>query len=546
MEQAAKRLTGHGPQTEPVPGRENEMMQGYSGGHRFKSSWQRDLWRWLLLGNTGNTFYASGDQLNYDALKDVFFGDAEDQELLDILLRARDVVPRPKNVVGAYALATVLMRCAVPQLDSPVDWYGVNGSVFNAIVRNGSDLLYFFKIRKAAGGGFGSGLRNAVCHYYAQRHAPEYDAVKYKQRWGNWTQRDVLRLVHPKPQLFSPRVAATFAYILGKEPDLSDESVKAAYEASAIGFEKAVQAAETIGEVVDAIGRYQHTMWEAIPTQWLTKKEVWQALIEARALGDRAFLRNLGRFARHQFLLDPEFRALLAKRITRFQASRISPMLVFLGAAGLYDADTEPTAKGEVLAHLNDLFVKTMGVGDFPAVKEGTYYIAVDSSASMQYRPHGSKLPVSVYSQALAIASVLARAVEKSGGRAVSLFVDTEVRTPAYGFEHRSLEGVFADGEARGGGTYLNRLIDHIELAPAPDTAGIVLVTDNESYGDEHYYQAVNRLRKKLNKPGLGSVTVDIAPYGGQLADPKNPRDLAITGFSPDLPAIIAQHLSNA
>jgi 60 kDa SS-A/Ro ribonucleoprotein len=51
------------PQTQPIPGRETEMVQNAAGGYVFQiGDWER-LERFLIIGSDGGTYYASGAKL---------------------------------------------------------------------------------------------------------------------------------------------------------------------------------------------------------------------------------------------------------------------------------------------------------------------------------------------------------------------------------------------------------------------------------------------------------------------------------------------------
>jgi 60 kDa SS-A/Ro ribonucleoprotein len=51
------------PQTQPIPGREAEMVKGRSGGYGFKPEGWQQLQRCLMLGTANNTYYASKHEL---------------------------------------------------------------------------------------------------------------------------------------------------------------------------------------------------------------------------------------------------------------------------------------------------------------------------------------------------------------------------------------------------------------------------------------------------------------------------------------------------
>ena len=56
-------ITKNTPQSQPIPGRETEMVPNSAGGFTFTVSSWAQLERFLILGSEGNTYYTSGTKL---------------------------------------------------------------------------------------------------------------------------------------------------------------------------------------------------------------------------------------------------------------------------------------------------------------------------------------------------------------------------------------------------------------------------------------------------------------------------------------------------
>ena len=106
-----------------------------------------------------------------------------------------------------------------------------------------------------------------------------YQAVKYRERDG-WAQRDLLRLAHPKPP--DDQHQALYHWIVrgwdwvGDEPH-PDPALRLIW-----AFER-IQRAQSVAEAVQLI-REHRLPREAVPTQFLSAQEVWEALLERSVL----------------------------------------------------------------------------------------------------------------------------------------------------------------------------------------------------------------------------------------------------------------------
>ncbi|BAZ10192.1 TROVE domain-containing protein [Calothrix sp. NIES-4071] len=65
------------PQSQAIPRREAEMIQGRSGGYMFKADLWQVLRRCLLIGTSQNTYYAGKHELTNDFVDTLFKAIAE-------------------------------------------------------------------------------------------------------------------------------------------------------------------------------------------------------------------------------------------------------------------------------------------------------------------------------------------------------------------------------------------------------------------------------------------------------------------------------------
>ncbi|MFD0886046.1 hypothetical protein ACFQ08_15980, partial [Streptosporangium algeriense] len=96
------------PQSQPIPGRETEMVRNDAGGHVFaKDLWQR-VEDFLILGTTGGTYYVGQDKLTADNVAVLFQAIRENGvrvvELITAVSTARPPrAPKPRPALFALA-----------------------------------------------------------------------------------------------------------------------------------------------------------------------------------------------------------------------------------------------------------------------------------------------------------------------------------------------------------------------------------------------------------------------------------------------------------
>src|SRR5262249_39110906 len=116
-----------------------------------------------------------------------------------------------------------------------------------------------------------------------------YQLAKYQSRDG-WSNRDLLRLAHPRAA--SPSHDRLFAWaVKGELPDGAESD-------PALELIVAMEQMRKLGDVVAGatLIREKKLPRECVPTEWLNRPEVWDALLPAMPM--TAMIRNLATMTR--------------------------------------------------------------------------------------------------------------------------------------------------------------------------------------------------------------------------------------------------------
>ena len=299
------------PQSQPIPGK--GQVANSAGGYSFPvDAWVR-LERFLILGSEGGSYYATEQKLSRENAMAVrecvqLDGLRAVQTIAQLSVAGR----APKNEPALFALAI-----AAAEGDEKTRQAAL--AALPMVCRTGTHLFHFAQYVDGMRG-WGRGLRRAVGEWYAAKDADTlaYQAVKYQQRDG-WSHRDLLRLSHPRPE--SEQKKALYHWIT--QGNLGEGAPKLV-----AAFERAKRA-EKASEVV-ALIREAQLPREAIPTQFLNEKAVWEALLET-GMPLTALLRNLATLTRVGVFEDREQVKTVATRLTSAEAltkARVHPIAV--------------------------------------------------------------------------------------------------------------------------------------------------------------------------------------------------------------------------
>ena len=173
------------PQTQPIPGREAEMIQGRSGGWMFDAGIWKMLRRCLLIGTAQSTYYAGKRELTEDFVAVVKEAVAQNPtKVAEEILYASDG-RSINNSAPIFALVLLSMGEA-PEAKKAFQ------EIFPQVVRTGSHFYEWLNYTKSLRG-FGKVIREVGKNWLSREDvkALAYQLLKYQQRQG-FSHRDAL------------------------------------------------------------------------------------------------------------------------------------------------------------------------------------------------------------------------------------------------------------------------------------------------------------------------------------------------------------------
>ncbi len=535
------------PQSEPLPG----QVPNYAGGYAFAVDSWTQLRRFLILGSEGPTYYASEREMTMDNLKAVRACLEEDgprlvREVVEVSLAGR--APKQDSAIAVLAMAS---------LDHKLETRRAVYAALPQVCRTGSHLMSFAAYRKAMGGrGWGSGLMRAVAAWYNEMEAGRmaYQAIKYQQRNG-WSQRDVLRLARPKAA--SEQHNAIFQWVTHGWPDVGEEPHPDEALRQIWAMERAKRA-ESVSEVARLVREYRLPR-EAVPTQWLNERAVWEALLEEMPL--TAMVRNLATMTRVG-LLEPMSGA--TSRVTeelanaeRIRKARVHP-IALLSALMTYKAGRGVrgqhtwTPVTEVVDALDSAFY--LAFGNVEPTNQRVV-LALDVSGSMT---GGSVAGVPGLTPRIASAAMALVTAATEPKHTIVAFshemvpltispkqrlddVVQEMSGLPFGATDCALPMLWALGQqpVRKEGTYLTDGYRKVRKSIVA-TDAFVIYTDHETwFGAIHPSEALKQYRRETEIPAKLAV-VGMTATQFSIADPEDVGMLDVVGFDSAAPQLIA------
>lgn len=273
---------------------DDRQVMNSAGGYTFVvDDWSR-LHRFLVLGAEGGTYYASEKKLARENAACVerliqLDGPRLVREVAEISESGR----APKNDPAILAIA---MAAKLGNLETRRAAY----AALPRVCRIGTHLYHFAAFTSVInGGGWGKGMRHAIARWFNARSVDDaaHQVVKYPSRDG-WSAKDLMNLAHPNPKKatgggdFAARDALYRWATYGAEGLDADQRSK--LPAIAEAFES-LKGVTDVKKVVATI-RDHELPREAVPTEHLTRPEVWAALLPH--MGLTALIRNLATMTR--------------------------------------------------------------------------------------------------------------------------------------------------------------------------------------------------------------------------------------------------------
>ncbi len=509
----------------PTPQRErvrHDQIMNSAGGFTFDlSAWTR-LHRFLILGTEGNTYYATERKQTLDNCQSLLACIKEDGErTVREIVAISDAGRAPKNDAAIFALALCAAQGDLATRAAAYD-------AVPKVCRTGTHLFQFAEESQTLRG-WGRGLRRAVGSWYLNK-APEalaFQAVKYPQRNG-WSHRDLLRLSKPKGE--GTAVEPVLRYITkGEVPEG--------------GMIEAVERLRTLpeGEAAAWIAE-RRIPREAIPTELMTRADVWEAMLPD--MGLTALLRNLGNLSKVGVLtVGSEASHQVIARITDANAlrkARVHPLHVLIAQSinrmgrGLKGSGTwEPVPR--VVDALDDAFYASFG-SLTPTGKR--FMIGLDVSGSMGMGTvAGSFLTPRNAEAAMMMATLRTE-------EACHLVAFSDELVPFGATPQTRLSDVVAmmDKIPFGRTDCAQPMLHAAEQRIEVDA--FVIYTDNETwYGTVHPFEALKAYRQKM---GIDAklVVAGMTATRFSIADPTDAGMLDVVGMDGALPQVIAEFVA--
>lgn len=496
------------------------QVKNNAGGYVFKIDPWKQLERFLVLGTEGGTYYVTEKKLTEENARGIV-------ELLKLdgkrlVGTAVAFVPRiPKRDTAIFVLALACAR-------GDVETKALARDSINLICHTGTHFFTFLDQYKKLGGKWGSGMRKACAKWYTSKPIDKaaYQIIKYRNRAG-YTHRDALRLTHAH----STEHNNLFRWTVGKQQPGGESTI---LPAIIHNFER-VQAETNYKEVLDLLPKLP---WEALPTEYLAHKEVWEALLPD--MGVTAMTRNLAKMTSIGLLGNnfDEASKLVCSRLTNaeeIKASKIHPMQI------LFALKTYASGKGfkgslswnpveNVVAALEDAFYLSFGNVESTGKN---HLLSLDVSGSM-----GSNMiansNVSAREASIAMALIAARSEENTEFMAfsqnyVKLGITKKTR----------LDAALS--------TTKNLPFDRTDCSLPMKYAGerkipvdaFVVYTDNETFaGAVHPCVALEWYRQKMGR-NAKLIVVGMTSTGFTIADPKDVGSMDVVGFDTAVPQVM-------
>lgn len=516
------------PQSEPIPG--TSQVANSAGGY----AWQLDDWarldRFLVLGSEGGTYYIGERELtieNASIVQRCLQADG-----LRTLARIVDISHSgraPKNDPAIFSLA---MAAKLGDEATRRAAY----AALPKVCRTGTHLMHFAEYAQGFGG-WGRGMRKAVGSWFNEKPAADlaFQLAKYQARDG-WSNRDLLRLAHPRAA--SPSHDRLFAWAVKGELPAGAESDPACALIVAMTELKSL---EDVGKVRSLIIE-RRIPRECIPTEWLTKPEVWEALLEAMPM--TAMIRNLATMTRVGLVAPGSAAAAkVASQLRdkqRLAKARVHPIAI-LAALMTYGSGRGVRSSGtwqpvaSVVDALDAAFYASFGLIE-PAGKR--MLLALDVSGSMTCGAVGGAVGLSP--QIASAAMALVTAATEPGHAFIAFTAGTGGVTPLAISPRQRLDDVVKTVGALTMGSTDCALPMIWAQKTGIDVDTFCVYTDNETWaGNVHPSQALRSYRDARGIPAK-LVVVGMTSNGFSIADPNDAGMMDVVGFDTSTPPVIA------
>jgi 60 kDa SS-A/Ro ribonucleoprotein len=537
------------PQSEPILGREADMVRNSAGGFTFAKDVWTKLEDFVILGTTGGTYYVGEKEHTYAGAKVVFdaiTADGVRAVALATQISAAQPARAPKNFPALFVLAAAVAT-------GDLDTRRAARAALPRVARTTDHLAHFWGYYKNLRGkpsGRGTKpvmnrlMRTALTDWFLSDEADRvaFRACKAKARKTGsgepFALKDMLRLA--KPHVEDPAYRALFGWLAGTVTEAEAGALLPSVEKYRIA-----KSVTRPAEAVTAV-RTLRVPWEFLDDGVLDSPEVWAEL--AHTVGLTALIRNLARMTRIG-ALTPLGSSVsdVAKRLTDSGAlakARVHPLDLYLALKVYNSGSAQPNPKAKLrtwspITAVSDALEEAFELSFGHVEPSGRkLVIAVDSSGSMSSHMTLGGSPLgSVYEVANGMALTTAR-IEKGNVQVID--VDTSVH--ASRLTARTSLREIQSWRPSGGGTDLSLPFSWAQRAGVV-ADGFLVLTDNETWaGKMHPSQALRSYRSARN-PNARLIVASMTAAGHTIADPRDEGVLQVAGFDASLPQLVSGFL---
>lgn len=533
------------PVSEPLPGREADMVVNNAGAYTFSLGHNDRLLRFLILGADGATYYATKDAHFKQAYTNVEAAiKALGPVAVEVIAEVSEKGRAPKQDAAIFALALAAARGDTATRSAAI-------AAIPRVCHIPTHLFSFLTDYKVLGGKTGGrAMKTTLQRWYLDKPAESvaYAMVKYRQR-GGWTHRDVLRLC--KPSGVPTPHHHVFAWATGYPVDYNRHDymkIIAAYCHAQFPL--------LSDEALATIIRDHNLPREGVPDARLKSAVVWRALLHAGGgMPMTALIRNLNRMTAAGVFNGSDDAATVFRRLTdeqELRSARIHPIAI-LSALRTYAKGSGErgsltwTPHPRIADALENAFVLSFGTVETTGKR---FYVGLDVSGSMTQGE---------------IAGVPGLTPREASAALAMLWAKTEPSSIVKGFTSAGGGNWYSGGT---GLTDLTRDFQTLTLRGAQDRVAnmdfgstqpsliiedalknripvdvFIVLTDNEVNAGAH---PAAMLRKYREVVGIDAklIVVGMTATEFTLADPNDPLMLDMVGFDTAAPAAVAAFVS--
>ncbi|AXH70790.1 RNA binding protein [Vibrio phage BONAISHI] len=504
---------------EAIPGREDEMSKNNEGRMVFDVRLKTFLERFLILGTSSPTYYATSQELTLNALDFINSKVQTVEDFEEVMTVIKDVVSRrraPSNSPTLFLLAYYTNH-PEEEVRKIALKYGVR-----EVAKTGSLLLEFVSY-VVMFRGWGKAVKKAFAWWYTSKTPDQvlFQCEKYKSRFG-WSHRDVLRNIHIKPD--SPEMEAWMGYVTGSKHN--DTLIPERYKMKDLLYSMDPDQADGQQLALEGIRHYDFPR-EFLPKEFLSKNYIWKALFEER-MPDTAFIRNLATLESRGVFDEPYLRDQAVDRLK--EGLRVHPWQAFLARCqyeaghGFRDSNTWGVRK-EIVDALGVNLIKS-----FEAFKGNgkRKAIFIDVSGSMHDKLNDSS--ISAFTAAAALAYIMYRSEPNA-----TIFLINDQCFRLNELDPKLTLTDFCKGvESHSGGpTHLDNALQillHEEVCKQETYEEIIFLTDNETNGRYHTQKLLSDYRRAKNTR-VKQAVIGFTATRASIADPKDPDSMDFVGF---------------